>query len=204
MKQHTAKVVLLIVLVGLWVALLVLRQPTAPAPRAVQPHAASGEGRTADARGGGGELPHLKTELLDLPRPAYTPEVQNIFGEPPPPPKPAAAAGAAPGAPATPPAPPPDPFAEGAKAFRYVGFLRRGGAMIAFIIQGQQVYTVPVGDTLDSRYRVQAITEDNVVLSSPGGDKQVRLDLSPTAPAGPPVPGAAPPPAPGPVPPPVR
>jgi Tfp pilus assembly protein PilP len=59
-----------------------------------------------------------------------------------------------------------------------VGFLRRGNTMTAFIVQGQYVYTLPVGETLDGRYRVQAITEDTLVLSSVSGDKQVRLSLT--------------------------
>ncbi len=186
MPSHTRKLILLMVLLGLWAALFALRQGSSPATQTAPARPPTGAERTAGGKAEG--LPRLKTELLDRPMPAYTPEVQNIFGEPPPPPRPPAAAGtgAAPGAPQAPPAPPPDPFVEGAKAFRYVGFLRRGGTMIAFIIQGQQVYTLPVGETLDGRYRVQAITEDSVVLSSPGGDRQVNLALTPEGAASPP------------------
>ncbi len=182
MRAHTGKLVLLIALLGLWAALFALRQPPPPPTRPAPPQAAAGSGRTAGAPGGG--LPRLKTELLRLPPPAHTPEAQNIFGEPPPPSLPAqaaAAAGAAAAAAPAAPAPPPDPFLEGAKAFRYVGYLQRGTAMTAFIVQGPHVYTLPVDGTIEGRYRVQAITEDSVVLSSVGGDKQVRLALTPGA-----------------------
>ncbi len=68
-----------------------------------------------------------------------------------------------------------------------------GKAKLAFIVQGQEVHTVEVGATFATRFRVQAITEDAVLLSSPDGEKQIRLPLAPDAgsrpPAGPGVPG---------------
>ena len=38
--------------------------------------------------------------------------------------------------------------------------------------------TVEVGATIAERFRVQTVTEDAVLLSSIGGDKQVRLPLA--------------------------
>jgi len=94
------------------------------------------------------------------------------------------------------------------KQFRYVGFLRDGKAATAFIVQGQQVLTVAVGEVVAGRFQVAEVGEDFVILASPAGDKQARLSLAgeagatprPQAPAGPPGParveerGAATPP----------
>jgi hypothetical protein len=176
MRAHTGKLVLLIALLGLWAALFALRQSPSPPARTAPPRS------TAGAPGGG--LPRLKTELFRLPPPVYTRETQNIFGEPPPPsgPSQAAAAAAVAAAPAAAAAaagaPPPDPFLEGAKGLRYVGYLQRGSAMTAFIVQGQHVYTLAVNGTIEGRYQVRAIAKDSVILSSVGGDKQVRLALT--------------------------
>jgi hypothetical protein len=50
---------------------------------------------------------------------------------------------------------------------------------MAFISQGAELHTVEVGDTLLGRFRLQAVTEDAVLLSSVTGEQQVRLPLSP-------------------------
>jgi hypothetical protein len=125
----------------------------------------------------GGGLTRLKKELLLLPPLAYSSEVQSIFGTPPPPSRPAGASGTP--LPVAP--PPPDPFQEEAKRLRYVGFLQAGDAAMAFIVQGSEVHTLEVGETLGGRFRVEAVTEDAVLLSSTSGDKQVRLPLAPDA-----------------------
>ncbi len=164
-KKH---LLILIALLGAWGLIFALRSPGGPASRREVRAAAERPTRTPAAQGGG--LPRLKTGLMELPRPAYPPEVQNIFGTPPPPPRP-------PQAVVTPPAPPPDPFQEEAKRLRYVGFLDAGNTKLAFVVQGQEVHTVEVGATFSARFRVQAITEDAVLLSSLDGDKQVRLPL---------------------------
>jgi hypothetical protein len=179
-SSQKRNLLILIALVGAWGLLLVFRSPaktpTAP-PGSGRPGTAA---RTPPAQGGG--LTRLKTELLNLPQVAYTPEVQNIFGSPPPPPppRPPEALPAAPPAP-----PPPDPFQEEAKRLRYVGFLQAGKTALAFIVSGAEVHTLEVGATLGGRFRVEAITEDAVVLTSFAGDKQVRLPLA--AETGPPV-----------------
>jgi Tfp pilus assembly protein PilP len=58
-----------------------------------------------------------------------------------------------------------------------VGFLQTGDTTLAFIVQGSEAHTLEVGATLGGRFRVQAVTEDAVTLSSLAGDKQVRLPL---------------------------
>jgi hypothetical protein len=146
-------------------------------------------------------FPRLKRELIEAERPPYPPEGQSLFSAPPPPPPPPRAATAAPNGgpgapPAQPPAPPPDPFQEGAKQLKYLGFLRSGGTATAFIIQGPDLYTVATGEVIAGRFRVVEVQDDAVVLTSPAGDKQVRVLLAPEAAAG--VAGARPPaPAPG-------
>ena len=165
-KKH---LLILVALLGAWGLIFAFRSPGGPASRREVRAAVARPTRTPAAQGGG--LPRLKTGLLELPRPAYPPEVQNIFGTPPSPPRPPLAA-------VTPPAPPPpDPFQEEAKRLRYVGFLDAGNTKLAFVVQGQEVHTVEVGATFSARFRVQAITEDAVLLSSLDGDKQVRLPL---------------------------
>jgi hypothetical protein len=56
---------------------------------------------------------------------------------------------------------------------------------MAFIVQGQQLYTVEAGGTFLGRFRVQAVQEDAVLLSSLGGEKQARLSLATDAAAPP-------------------
>jgi hypothetical protein len=66
-----------------------------------------------------------------------------------------------------------------------VGFLQSGDKATAFIVQGTDVHTVEVGATFLGRFRVQAVTEDAVLLASVAGDKQVRLPLAVEAGAAP-------------------
>jgi hypothetical protein len=53
--------------------------------------------------------------------------------------------------------------------------------LTAFIVQGQEIHSVPVGDLLGGRFRVAEVQEESVLLASPAGDKQVRLELSAVA-----------------------
>lgn len=173
-KRH---LLILIALVGAWALILAFRSPWGFSARTEVRAPSAPSSRAPEAEGGG--LPRLKRELLNLPTPAYPPEVQNIFGTPPPPPLPAQAGmtlpGAVPGAVAP---PPPDPFQEEAKQLRYVGYVEDGRRMMAFITRGPEVYTVEVGATISERFRVQTITEEAVLMSSLTGDKQARLPLA--------------------------
>ena len=188
MRSQQTKLLILVALLAVWALIFGFRSPwqspaSPPAPGPAAP------ARTPLAKGP--DIPRLKTDLLKLPPTTYTPETQSIFGSPPPPPPPPPRSAASAGPPAVPPPPPPDPFQEEAKRLRYVGFMRRADRATAFIIQGQEVHTLDIGATLGNRFRVQAITEDAVLLTSPSGDKQVRLPLVATT-----APGAAPPGAP--------
>jgi hypothetical protein len=171
----------LMVLLGLlaaWGLVLVFRSPWG-APTRLQPRVTAAANPRVSAPQGAG-IVRLKKELLDLPRASYSSDVHNVFGSPPPPPRPAPVAVTAP-----PPPPPPDPFQEEAKRLRYVGFLQTGEKTMAFIVQGAEVHTIEIGATLLGRFRIQAVTEEAVLLSSVSGDKQVRLPLSPDAGASP-------------------
>ena len=174
MRSVRGKVIILVALGLLWAVLFVTRRPTPPARAMAQ--ARSQPARTPAGRSGG--FPRLKLEMLALPRAPYPTDEQDIFGTPPPPPPPPdrPVEAARPAAP--PPPPPPDPFQELVKQFRYVGFLRDGKAATAFIVQGQQVLTVAVGEVVAGRFQVMEVGEDFVVLASPAGDKQARLPLA--------------------------
>jgi len=173
MDSRKRNLLILVALVAAWGLILVFRSPwgSSAGPEVRATPATSP--RQPAAEGGG--LPRLKRDLLDLPPQAYPAEVQNIFGTPPPPPRPAMAA-VPPTAAMEP--PPPDPFQEEAKRLRYVGYLEAGKKMMAFIIQGPEVFTVEAGATISDRFRIQTITEEAVLVSSLTGDKQARLPLA--------------------------
>ena len=173
MRSLRGKVFILVALGLLWAVLFVTHRPGQPPARATA-QAGSKPARTPAGRSGG--LPRLKLEMLALPRAPYPTDEQNIFGTPPPPPPPRPLEAAQPASP--PPPPPPDPFQELVKQFRYVGFLRDGKTATAFIVQGQQVLTVAVGEVVAGRFQVMEVGEDFVVLASPAGDKQARLPLA--------------------------
>jgi hypothetical protein len=170
MDSRKRNLIILIALIGAWGLIFAFRAPWGGSAKS-QPRASVGTApRTPPAQGGG--LPRLKKELLALPHPAYPGEAQNFFGTPPPPPPPQQTVAAAPQP------PPPDPFQEEAKQLRFVGFVEGGDKAMAFIIRGSEIFTVEVGSTFLERFRVQAVTEDDVLLSSVSGDKQVRLPLA--------------------------
>lgn len=187
MRSTGMKLTILVILVAVWAGIFFLRQPGEPPPRTGTPQA---ESRTPRAAARGGAAPKLRTDLLNVARAPYPADVQNIFSAPLPPPAPPAQT-AGPGILAVAPAPPPpDPFQEEAKQLRYVGFLRSGSSNTAFIIRGQEVHTVPVGAMLGERFRVAEVQDDGVVLTSPTGDKQVRLSLAADSMGIPRAPGA--------------
>jgi hypothetical protein len=207
MRSTRAKIVILGALVALWALILVFRNLGSSPPRSGsdQPRARAPRAAAGDS------IPRVKTDLVAKARSPYPSEVHNIFGSPPPPP-PVQTAGPG-GASAAPPPPPPDPFQEGAKQLRYVGFLQSGDTATAFLVRGQEVHTVPVGGLVGGQFRVVEVRDDSVLLGSPTGDKQVRLSLAgdtgtslrapevavsgPAPPVGPPrPPGAIPGPAP--------
>jgi len=190
MRSVRTKLVILAVLLAVWAGIFFLRRPGEPPTRSGPTQA---DARTPRAAAGGGSIPKLRADLLNVARAPYPADVQNIFSTPPPPPPPPVQSAVPPGMQAPAPAlPPPDPFQEEAKQFRYVGFLRAGDSNTAFIVRGQEVHTVPVGSMLGGRFRVLDVQDDGVVLASPTGDKQVRLSLTADSTATPRGPGVPP------------
>ena len=178
MRSTRKKFLVLAALVGVWVLIFGLRRSDEPVRTSAPPQTGARPARTS--AGPSAATPRLKAELANLPRAPYPSEVHNIFSPPPPPLPPPPQAVRPPG-PAQPAVPPPDPFQEEAKQLRYVGFLRSGNVLTAFIVQGQEIHSVPVGDLLGGRFRVAEVQEESVLLASPAGDKQVRLELSAVA-----------------------
>lgn len=194
MQTTRARLLLLLALLGVWILVFGLRSP---GRRAGAPAAA--RGAPAAAAQPARAVPRLKRELIDLPRAAYPTEVHNIFAAPPTPPSAPVPASGGPAL-AVPLPPPPDPFVEEAKQFRFVGYLKSGPSLTAFITRGQEIHSLGQGEVLLGRYRLQAVSENDVVLASPQGDKQVRLPLVPLGGGGQPAQAQQLAPAPGPLP----
>lgn len=173
MQSTRAKILVLVALVALWALILVYRSSGKPPLRAGSDQPRARAPRAAAE----GAVPRLKTELLKAARPPYPSDVHNIFSNPPPPPPAQAVGAAGPAGPAAPPPPPPDPFQEGAKQLRYVGFLKWGDNATAFLVRGQEVHTIQRGELLGGQFRVVEVGENDVLLGSPTGDKQVRLPI---------------------------
>lgn len=174
---NRGKTLLLLGLLVAWGAIVGVQQLTTAPPPPPAPTAGTGSARRAIAQGVG--LPRLKTELLRSPRPPVPTQVQNIFGkvEPPPPPKDATKASVAPAPP--PPPPPPDPFLEAAKRLRYLGFVEHEAKRKALILQGQDIQMVEAGEAVGGQVRVKTVNEDYVLLASPDGSKEAKVELRP-------------------------
>lgn len=69
---------------------------------------------------------------------------------------------------------------------RYIGFLQAGDSMTAFIVRGSEVFTVGAGATFANRFKLAAVTEEALLVTTPSGDKQVRVPLAPMSSGGPP------------------
>lgn len=174
-RRRRVQLIALVVLLGLWGAIVSSRSPS-PTPL----RNAAGSANVNDLRRvstKAATFPRLKRELLAIPHEPYMPPPVRLFSVPPPPPPPVVAA-----QPAAPPSPPPpDPFLEAAKQLRFVGFLKSDASVAAIITQGTQLYIAARGDTVAERFRVVSVHEDTVNLASPEGDKQVRLALAAAA-----------------------
>jgi hypothetical protein len=98
--------------------------------------------------------------------------LKNLFAavvEPPPTPKPVAAA----------PPPPADPFLEGLKRLKFLGFAREGGQAVAFLSRDGEFLMAREKELLLNQYLVARITEDTIILATPDGSREARLTLSP-------------------------
>jgi len=175
MKATPRQWAVLAFLILLWAGLLLARwgRPAPPAPSADVPPRARTEARVAKAPAG---LPRLRTDLLRAPRASLPETPKNLFAavvEPPPPPP-----QAAPAAPPSPP-PPPDPFLEGLKGLKFLGFAREEGRVLAFLSRGGEFLMVQEKELFLNQYVVARITEDSIILATPDGSREARLTLSP-------------------------
>ena len=66
--------------------------------------------------------------------------------------------------PPPPPEPPPDPVAP-PFPYQYIGKLLEDGALTAFFMQGNRVLSIKAGDTVDSVYRVEQMTGEQMNLT---------------------------------------
>ena len=163
MKLHTRQRWLM--LGGLLVATLAAAawvRDSAVAPGAEVVAAADSRGATAAAQtpqgGTPGDTPVINLEKLKsrnlgkAARDPFAPVTPRAAKS-----KPKAAARPAPVAVAPPPAAPPLPFT-------YMGKLMSGGDLAVFLVQGERNLVVHEGDTIDSLYRVERISEADITL----------------------------------------
>jgi hypothetical protein len=104
------------------------------------------------------DAPVIKLEKLQTRE--LGPATRDPFGAPirrPPKSKPGTAARSAPAAVPQPPSAPPLPFT-------YMGKLMSGGDLAVFLVQGERNLVVHEGDTIDSLYRVERISDAGVTL----------------------------------------
>jgi hypothetical protein len=176
MGSNRVKLILLVGLLIAWGAVVGIRfLSVAPEPPAA-PAAGTESTRRPAAQGGG--LPRLKSELLNSPRPPVPNQVQDIFGSALPPPTKAAQFLAPPAPAPAPPPPPPDPFAEEAKRLKYLGYVEQEGKVRALILQAKDIQILEIGEVFASRFRVKSADDEQVILASPDGTKEVRLMLN--------------------------
>ena len=158
----------------LWGGLLVARwgRSAPPAPRAEGPRVTRAEARAAKTPA---TIPGLRTDLLRAARAPLPAMPKNLFAAVEPPPPPLAAK------PVAPAPPPPDPFLEGLKGLKFLGFAHEGGQMLAFLSRGGEFLMAREKELLLNQYVVARIAEDSILLTAPDGSREARLSLSPEA-----------------------
>ena len=173
MKATPRQWAVLTFLILLWAGLLLARwgRSAPPAPPAERPTSTRVEARAATAPAAS---LRLRTDLLRAPRASLPETPKNLFAavEELPPPKPVA------GAPPPPP-PPPDPFLEGLKGLKFLGFAREEGRVLAFLSRGGEFLMAREKELVLNQYVVARITEDSITLATPDGTREARLTLSP-------------------------
>lgn len=167
-------------LVLLWAGLLLARGGGSPpsVPTRQGPAVPRTETRGVKAPAG---LPRLRTDLLRAPRAALPDHPKNLFAAVAEPPPPAAAAPKPAAGPTPPAAPPPDPFLEGLKGLKFLGFAREDGRTLAFLSRGGEFLMAREKELFLNQYMVTGISEDSIVLTTPDGTREARLTLSPDA-----------------------
>lgn len=184
MRGNRGKALLLCGLLILWAVILFIRWRPAEAPRRAHPTTPP-PARTRVPGPKLAEVPRLKIEVLERPRHPFESKFHNIFASIDQPAFPSTL-------PVTPEAsapPPPDPFREEAKRLRLLGFAKADGQVTAFVAYGAEIFLAPEAGVIAGRFRVKEVLEDAVIVSSPDGAKEVRVDLNPGAGSMPPMGG---------------
>lgn len=60
--------------------------------------------------------------------------------------------------------PPPPPPVAPPLPFTYMGVLKEGGSTVVFVVSGERLHSVRVGDVIDGTYRVEAIGSEEVTF----------------------------------------
>ncbi|MBI5167313.1 MAG: hypothetical protein HY998_06175 [candidate division NC10 bacterium] len=182
MTDKQKKLAILTGLLLLWLALILFRVGLSQGGR---PRLGSallpGErlsGKPAAKRVDEVRIPPLKLHLFEDPLPRYRDNPRNIFAPLafPGPPMPKEAKG--PAVPPPPP-PPPDPFLDEPKKLRFLGFARAEGEVFAFLATGNEIIVAKEHEVIKESYLIKEVKEDYILLSTPTGDKEVKLSLSP-------------------------
>lgn len=61
-------------------------------------------------------------------------------------------------------APPPPPPVAPPLPFTYMGVLKEGGNTVVFVVSGERLHSVRVGDVIDGTYRVEAVNAEEVTF----------------------------------------
>ncbi len=121
-------------------------------------------------------LPQLQQHRSGRVRPPFAPEIRNIFASidssRTSAPSPATSLERTSSAP-----PRPDPFLEKARQIRFLGYSKADGTTMAFLASGGELLVVPEAEVFNGQFRVRAVKEDSVTLTSLDGAKEVVLEL---------------------------
>jgi hypothetical protein len=130
------------------------------------------------------DLPELRLELLDRPRPGYRGIKKNIFSPlkvhvPKPPPKPPKKSPPKPPPVVVkpPPPPPPSPLEVFTSKVKFIGFLEKEKDKTVFLNKGEDVFLVKSGDIIDDRFRVAEITDTVLRFNDEVNGDTATLDL---------------------------
>ncbi|MFQ5848656.1 MAG: hypothetical protein ACE5IQ_13420 [Candidatus Methylomirabilales bacterium] len=185
MSPDRKKLIVLVCLVIFWIGLILVRRAPMQGRRQTP---VSSMSRGASARRSGpatssrrqakkrAEMPRLKLSRIERVRPSFEPKVRNIFGAIEPSPAPPRSLRPT-SAPTPAPPPPPDPFLEEAKKLRFLGYAEAGGTPRAFIVYGGEVLVVPKAKVFGSQFRLKAVKEDTMLVTSLDGTKEILLEL---------------------------
>jgi hypothetical protein len=141
------------------VVLVLLASVVMGAPWTGTPPTSSGTAMTAPANEAGAPSEPLDIERLERKKTVgMAPDLFKYQAFPP-----AGGLAARSAVAAIPPPPPPVPIAPPLR-LKYLGRMSDGGRTVVFLEAGQNLYSVAVGDTVESVYRVQAIADSSVTF----------------------------------------